>query len=185
MVEKLGVPRESVAEQCYGYYVKSGTTLAGLVAAGQKIDYDVRLEPKGRLSAVSLEEHLLRWPRAEPPGRLHVRSRHLPPAAQDWHKFVHHDAIDYSLLKPDPRLRDILLSCDIPKILLTNGDRKHAEMCLERMGLTDCFQVSAARRVVRKGIRPRGSRGSAGDPTRSAPSPATPVCRGSSSLRTS
>eukprot|EP00197_Chlamydomonas_leiostraca_P001857 CAMPEP_0202887226 /NCGR_PEP_ID=MMETSP1391-20130828/42574_1 /ASSEMBLY_ACC=CAM_ASM_000867 /TAXON_ID=1034604 /ORGANISM="Chlamydomonas leiostraca, Strain SAG 11-49" /LENGTH=261 /DNA_ID=CAMNT_0049570507 /DNA_START=130 /DNA_END=915 /DNA_ORIENTATION=- len=58
-----------------------------------------------------------------------------------WHEAVHHKAIDYHhLLHPDVLLREILCSIDLPKYVLTNADRKHAEICLARMGITDCFQ---------------------------------------------
>ncbi|GIL86726.1 hypothetical protein Vretifemale_14970 [Volvox reticuliferus] len=59
----------------------------------------------------------------------------------DWHEFVHQGALDYdTLLQPDPSLRDILCSIDIPKYILTNANRMHAECVLARLGLIDCFQ---------------------------------------------
>jgi hypothetical protein len=32
-------------------------------------------------------------------------------------------------------------SIDLPKYILTNADQKHAEMCLDRLGIRDCFKV--------------------------------------------
>ncbi|KAG2439298.1 hypothetical protein HXX76_004657 [Chlamydomonas incerta] len=99
MVQKLGIPADEVAAKTLELYLGHGTTLAGLVASGHKIDY------------------------------------------HDWHEFVHHGALKYEeLLQPDPSLRDILMSIDLPKYILTNADKEHAERCLARMGLSDCFQ---------------------------------------------
>ncbi|GLC37856.1 hypothetical protein PLESTB_001483500 [Pleodorina starrii] len=99
MVKKLGIPQEEVAAKTTEYYLTYGTTLAGLVAAGYRIDYD------------------------------------------DWHEFVHQGALDYdTLLQPDPSLRDILCSIDLPKYILTNANRVHTERALARLGLSDCFQ---------------------------------------------
>lgn len=58
----------------------------------------------------------------------------------DWHKHVHYGVLDYAgMLKPDPELREILCSIDIPKYILTNADRKHAQICLDQLGISDCF----------------------------------------------
>ncbi|GFH14703.1 uncharacterized protein HaLaN_10810, partial [Haematococcus lacustris] len=96
--QHLSVPLDQVPQLTSQLYFSHGTTLAGLVASGYKIDYD------------------------------------------HWHQLVHHEAIDYSLLKPDPVLRNLLCSIDIPKFILTNADRKHAQICLDRLGLSDCFK---------------------------------------------
>lgn len=40
MVERLGFPADEVAEACADFYLNYGTTLAGLVAHGYKVDYD-------------------------------------------------------------------------------------------------------------------------------------------------
>jgi hypothetical protein len=40
MAERLEIPADEVAEKCADYYLNYGTTLAGLVAHGHKIDYD-------------------------------------------------------------------------------------------------------------------------------------------------
>mmetsp|Transcript_19929 Transcript_19929/g.35868 ORF Transcript_19929/g.35868 Transcript_19929/m.35868 type:complete len:263 (-) Transcript_19929:97-885(-) len=40
MTEKLGFPKENVSEVTTSLYMKHGTTLAGLVASGYKIDFD-------------------------------------------------------------------------------------------------------------------------------------------------
>ncbi|KAL4427910.1 hypothetical protein ABPG75_001999 [Micractinium tetrahymenae] len=40
MVERLDFPPDEVAEACADYYLNYGTTLAGLVANGYKVDYD-------------------------------------------------------------------------------------------------------------------------------------------------
>lgn len=40
MVERLGIPPESVDELCGELYSKYGTTMAGLQAVGHHLDYD-------------------------------------------------------------------------------------------------------------------------------------------------
>jgi pyrimidine 5'-nucleotidase len=58
----------------------------------------------------------------------------------DWHAHVHH-TLDYKqLLHEDPQLREMLLSIDLPRTILTNADARHAAYCMERLGITDCFQ---------------------------------------------
>ncbi|KAK6935833.1 hypothetical protein RJ641_032863 [Dillenia turbinata] len=57
----------------------------------------------------------------------------------DYHSFVH-GRLPYELLKPDPVLRNVLLSLPIRKVIFTNGDRDHASRVLSRLGLEDCFE---------------------------------------------
>jgi hypothetical protein len=40
MVERLSIPADEVPEKCADYYLNFGTTLAGLVAHGHRINYD-------------------------------------------------------------------------------------------------------------------------------------------------
>lgn len=35
----------------------------------------------------------------------------------------------------------VCCSIDIPKYVLTNADKHHAELVLARLGIQDCFQV--------------------------------------------
>jgi pyrimidine 5'-nucleotidase len=61
-----------------------------------------------------------------------------------WHKEVHWGHIKYDeLLHADPALRDILLSLgdETPRHVFTNADKEHARICLDKLGITDCFQV--------------------------------------------
>ncbi|KAL7132422.1 hypothetical protein ABFS83_12G072900 [Erythranthe nasuta] len=51
-----------------------------------------------------------------------------------------HGALPYELLKPDPVLRNLLLSMPQQKIIFTNADEAHVAQVLSRMGLEDCFQ---------------------------------------------
>ncbi|CAM0885546.1 unnamed protein product [Alopecurus aequalis] len=57
----------------------------------------------------------------------------------DFHAFVH-GRLAYEKLKPDPVLRNILLSLPIRKVVFTNGDRIHASRALKRLGIEDCFE---------------------------------------------
>ena len=79
--------------QAIELYYSHGTTLAGLVATGHKIDYD------------------------------------------DWHRKVHTESLDYESIQADSILRDLLLSLTYKRVVFTNADRKHAHICLSRLGL--------------------------------------------------
>ncbi|GLU02332.1 hypothetical protein SLE2022_195860 [Rubroshorea leprosula] len=57
----------------------------------------------------------------------------------DFHSFVH-GRLPYTLLKPDPVLRSLLLSLPIRKVIFTNADKAHAARVLSIMGLEDCFE---------------------------------------------
>ncbi|BDA41297.1 probable suppressor of disruption of TFIIS [Coccomyxa sp. Obi] len=58
----------------------------------------------------------------------------------DWHAEVH-GTLPYSrLLKRDDRMREFLQSIPLPKYIFTNADQKHADTCLELMGVADLFQ---------------------------------------------
>ncbi|GMH12743.1 hypothetical protein Nepgr_014584 [Nepenthes gracilis] len=56
----------------------------------------------------------------------------------DYHGFVH-GTLPYELLKPDPVLRNLLLSFPIRKVVFTNSDKAHTYEVLGRLGLEDCF----------------------------------------------
>ncbi|XP_058073726.1 uncharacterized protein C24B11.05 [Magnolia sinica] len=58
--------------------------------------------------------------------------------ADNYHSFVH-GSLPYERLKPDLRLRSVLQSITLRKIIFTNSDRNHARKVLERLGLEDCF----------------------------------------------
>ncbi|XP_073037916.1 uncharacterized protein C24B11.05-like [Primulina eburnea] len=57
----------------------------------------------------------------------------------EFHAYVH-GRLPYHLLKPDPLLRNLLLSMPQRKIIFTNADQAHAARVLSRLGLEDCFQ---------------------------------------------
>uniref|UniRef100_A0A0D3EZ86 Uncharacterized protein n=2 Tax=Oryza TaxID=4527 RepID=A0A0D3EZ86_9ORYZ len=57
----------------------------------------------------------------------------------DFHSYVH-GRLAYEKIKPDPVLRNILLSLPIRKVVFTNGDRIHASRALKRLGIEDCFE---------------------------------------------
>lgn len=62
-----------------------------------------------------------------------------------YHSLVH-GTLDYqNLLAAQPATRSTLADLNLQKHLLTNADAKHAAICLERLGLTDCFQVRTVR----------------------------------------
>ncbi|EOA13823.1 hypothetical protein CARUB_v10026922mg [Capsella rubella] len=57
----------------------------------------------------------------------------------DFHRFVH-GRLPYATLKPDPILRNIILSLPIRKVVFTNADKAHAAKIIARLGLEDCFE---------------------------------------------
>eukprot|EP00262_Sarcandra_glabra_P009799 TRINITY_DN24404_c0_g1_i1.p1 TRINITY_DN24404_c0_g1~~TRINITY_DN24404_c0_g1_i1.p1 ORF type:complete len:331 (-),score=43.53 TRINITY_DN24404_c0_g1_i1:256-1101(-) len=58
---------------------------------------------------------------------------------EDYHSFVH-GRLPYEKLKPDPVLRNLLLSLPLRKVIFTNADKIHAAKVLSRLGLEDCFE---------------------------------------------
>lgn len=57
----------------------------------------------------------------------------------EYHSFVH-GRLPYENLKPDPVLRNLLLSLPYRKLIFTNADKVHAVKALSRLGLEDCFE---------------------------------------------
>jgi pyrimidine and pyridine-specific 5'-nucleotidase len=57
----------------------------------------------------------------------------------EFHEYVH-GRLPYEKLKPDPLLRNLLLSMPHRKIIFTNADKAHATRALNRLGLEDCFE---------------------------------------------
>lgn len=57
----------------------------------------------------------------------------------DYHSFVH-GRLPYENLKPDPVLKNLILSMPQRKIIFTNSDKVHAAKVLNRLGLDDCFE---------------------------------------------
>ncbi|OMO82294.1 HAD-superfamily hydrolase, subfamily IA, variant 3 [Corchorus olitorius] len=57
----------------------------------------------------------------------------------EFHAYVH-GRLPYEKLRPDPVLRNLLLSMPQRKIIFTNADKAHARQVLKRLGLEDCFE---------------------------------------------
>ncbi|CAN6471756.1 unnamed protein product [Victoria cruziana] len=57
----------------------------------------------------------------------------------EYHRYVH-GRLPYEKLKPDPVLRNLLLSIPVRKLIFTNADKIHAAKVLHRLGLEDCFE---------------------------------------------
>lgn len=58
----------------------------------------------------------------------------------DFHTDVH-GTLEYKhMLKPDPALHQLLQSIPLPKYIFTNADIKHTDICLDILGIRDCFQ---------------------------------------------
>ncbi|XWS76755.1 hypothetical protein CRYUN_Cryun01aG0204800 [Craigia yunnanensis] len=57
----------------------------------------------------------------------------------EFHAYVH-GRLPYETLRPDPVLRNLLLSMPQRKIIFTNADKAHARQVLKRLGLEDCFE---------------------------------------------
>ncbi|KAF8008225.1 hypothetical protein BT93_K2026 [Corymbia citriodora subsp. variegata] len=57
----------------------------------------------------------------------------------EFHAYAH-GRLPYETLKPDPVLRNLLLSMPQHKIIFTNGDKAHVTQVLSRLGLEDCFE---------------------------------------------
>ncbi|XP_027336582.1 suppressor of disruption of TFIIS-like [Abrus precatorius] len=57
----------------------------------------------------------------------------------EYYSFVH-GRLPYENLKPDPVLRNLLLSLPYRKLIFTNADKIHAVKALKRLELEDCFE---------------------------------------------
>ncbi|KAL8224668.1 hypothetical protein R6Q57_017225 [Mikania cordata] len=57
----------------------------------------------------------------------------------EYHSIVH-GRLPYENLKPDPVLKNLLLSLPIRKFIFTNADKIHAAKVVSRLGLEDCFE---------------------------------------------
>ncbi|GJN16595.1 hypothetical protein PR202_gb03598 [Eleusine coracana subsp. coracana] len=116
MVQKLGVEESISLELCILLYKQYGTTMAGLRAIGYQFDYDdyhrYLILPKFDFCCL--------------------------PALFMEALFIRRLA--YEKIKPDPVLRNILLSLPIRKVVFTNGDKIHASRALKRLGIEDCFE---------------------------------------------
>ncbi|KAL2320005.1 hypothetical protein Fmac_028974 [Flemingia macrophylla] len=58
---------------------------------------------------------------------------------EEYYSFIH-GKLPYENLKPDPVLRNLLLSLPYRKLIFTNADKVHAIKALKRLGLEDCFE---------------------------------------------
>jgi putative hydrolase of the HAD superfamily len=56
-----------------------------------------------------------------------------------YHSFVH-GRLPYENLKPDPVLRNLLLSLPFRKLVFSNGDEVHVRKALKRLDIEDCFE---------------------------------------------
>ncbi|KAJ0266716.1 Haloacid dehalogenase-like hydrolase [Hirschfeldia incana] len=57
----------------------------------------------------------------------------------EYHRFVH-GRLPYENLKPDPVLRNLLLTLPLRKLVFSNGDEVHVMKSLKRLGIEDCFE---------------------------------------------
>uniref|UniRef100_A0A7N0UW82 Uncharacterized protein n=1 Tax=Kalanchoe fedtschenkoi TaxID=63787 RepID=A0A7N0UW82_KALFE len=58
----------------------------------------------------------------------------------EFHAYYVHGRLPYHKLKPDPVLRNLLLSMPQRKIIFTNADKDHVGKVLTKLGLEDCFE---------------------------------------------
>ncbi|VVB16598.1 unnamed protein product [Arabis nemorensis] len=57
----------------------------------------------------------------------------------EYHSYVH-GRLPYENLKPDPVLRNLLLSLPFRKLVFSNGDEVHVTKALKRLDIEDCFE---------------------------------------------
>ncbi|KFK27474.1 hypothetical protein AALP_AA8G388400 [Arabis alpina] len=57
----------------------------------------------------------------------------------EYHSYVH-GRLPYENLKPDPILRNLLLSLPFRKLVFSNGDDTHVTKALKRLDIEDCFE---------------------------------------------
>lgn len=145
MVNKLKIPVEEVQEKCSELYLNFGTTLAGLVVSYSLLSVlTARCGPYSSLEGyVDSERFLFQsfCPRSLfPPSLLVLQASGYTVDFDDWHAEVHGTLPYEKYLRPDPKMKILLDSIPVPKFIFTNADLKHAEICLDLMGLRSCFQ---------------------------------------------
>ncbi|EOA14750.1 hypothetical protein CARUB_v10028046mg [Capsella rubella] len=57
----------------------------------------------------------------------------------EYHSYVH-GRLPYENLKPDPVLRNLLITLPFRKLVFSNGDDAHVKKALKRLGIEDCFE---------------------------------------------
>nr|CAD1833688.1 unnamed protein product [Ananas comosus var. bracteatus] len=72
--------------------------------------------------------------------RCHSGARLITIIIGKLHQCFVHGRLPYEKIKPDPILRNLLLSLPICKVIFTNGDKVHVSKALKRLGLEDCFE---------------------------------------------
>ena len=122
MREQLKVPQEEVTALCLSAYTNFGTTMAGLVVGLFSQRCCISLDRRTQLL-------------------VFVQAAGYKIDVDDWHKHVHHMLPYERYLKRDEKLIRLLQQIQLPLYVFTNGDRKHAEICLRLMGITDYFKV--------------------------------------------
>lgn len=71
----------------------------------------------------------------------------------EFHAYVH-GKLPYEILRPDPMLRNQLLSMPQRKIIFTNSDRAHVEKVLGKLGIEDCFEGAICFETLNPTLRP-------------------------------
>jgi putative hydrolase of the HAD superfamily len=67
-----------------------------------------------------------------------LKREHGPVDPEEFFRFVHPDG-EENILKPDPRLGELLRADPLPKTIFTNAPSEHAQRVLEHLGIADCF----------------------------------------------
>jgi putative hydrolase of the HAD superfamily len=67
-----------------------------------------------------------------------LKREHGPVDPEAFFRFVHPDG-EENILKPDPRLGELLRADPLPKTIFTNAPSEHAERVLRRLGILECF----------------------------------------------
>lgn len=153
MLNQLGIEESEVPKMCLDLYKEYGTTMAGLKV--KKSFYSNQTKPKPELT------------KTEPYVVPQVLGYEFD--NDEFHEYVH-GRLPYEKLKPDPVLRNLLLSMPHRKIvsflllrsssklsnppfshhplfllllspqIFTNADKAHATRALNRLGLEECFE---------------------------------------------
>ncbi|TVU37709.1 hypothetical protein EJB05_11039 [Eragrostis curvula] len=127
MLNKLKIEESQVPKMCLDLYKEYGTTMAGLKACPSHYDCCEKAS-----ASSSLTQHFCFF--IPLPQLLGYDFDY-----DDFHACVH-GTLPYEKLKPDPVLRQLLLSLPQRKIIFTNSDKAHAARTLEKLGLQDCFE---------------------------------------------
>lgn len=125
--------------ECYSNY---GTTMAGLEVCAMLHGAQSFQSQQVCTAAPTSDVELSADPGLNNSSTTCLQAKGYSLPFDAWHEAVHGSLPYHRLLAKDEQLAAVLASIPLPKYVFTNADRKHAEVCLQLLGLSHLFEVS-------------------------------------------